>query len=151
MKQSLFLMPVLLFVLTSCQAKSQSNFQKIKSAYSVDETVVNMSKILAEKGMSIFATIDHQAGATKAGLELRPSTLVIFGNPKVGTKLMQCDQRIGYDLPLKMLIWEDEKGYTWIGYWNPDDLRNEYSLESCGEVLSKVKNALENIAKEAIM
>jgi uncharacterized protein (DUF302 family) len=150
MNRSSFLIPGL-FILFSCQVKSQDSFQKIKSPHSVDETVANLSKILTEKGMNIFATIDHQKGAINAGLELRPATLVIFGNPKVGTKLMLCDQKIGYDLPLKMLIWEEEDGNAWIGYWNPESLKNEYNLESCSEVLAKVKSALGNFAKAAIL
>ena len=151
MKQSSFLIPVLLFALISCQVNAQDGFIKINSPHSVDETVANLNRILTEKGMNIFATIDHQKGAFAAGLPLRPTTLVIFGNPKVGTKLMQCDQQIGSDLPLKMLVWEDEEGKTWIGYWNPDNLKNEYYLESCNEVLAKVKNALGNFAKSAVL
>ena len=150
MKKSLLLISVL-FVLISCQANAQEGFIKIKSPHSVDETVANLNKILTEKGMNVFATIDHQKGAIAADLKLRPTTLVIFGNPKVGTKLMQCDQKIGYDLPLKMLIWEDEDGNAWIGYWNPDNLKNMYDLEACSEVLAKVNNALGNFAKSAVL
>ena len=99
--------------------------------------------------MNIFSTIDHQQGAIKAGLDLQPTVLVIFGNPKVGTKLMQCDQRIGLALPLKMLIWQDDNGVTWLGYWEPSNLKNKYDLDACNETLEKVKNAMSNFAKAA--
>jgi len=149
MKHSYLLILVSL-VLFSCKANAQDGFQKLKSPHSVEATTAKLSSILTEKGMNIFATIDHQKGATKAGMELRPTTLVIFGNPKVGTKLMQCDQRIGYSLPLKMLIWQDVEGVTWIGYWQPANLAKQYDLDSCNEVLVKVKNAMANFAKAAV-
>lgn len=147
MKHSyLFLLSLFIF---SCQVNAQDGFIKIKSSNSVAVTTDKLSNILTQKGMSIFATIDHQKGAEAAGLELRPTTLVIFGNPKVGTKLMQCDQKIGYTLPLKLLIWQDEKGVTWIGYREPSTLTERYNLEECSGVLEKVKNAMANFAKAA--
>jgi uncharacterized protein (DUF302 family) len=138
---------ILLFI--SCQANGQDGFHKIKSSHSVDATVTRLSDVLTAKGMTIFSTIDHQQGAIKAGLDLRPTVLVIFGNPKVGTALMQCDQRIGLALPLKMLIWQDDAGVTWLGYQEPSKLKNEYNLDSCSETLAKVKNAMANFARAA--
>jgi len=133
----------------SVPALSQEGFQMLKSNNSVTTTIEKLSDILSEKGMKIFAKIDHQKGAIASGLELRPTTLIIFGNPKVGTKLLQCDQRIGVSLPLKMLIWQDEEETVWIGYWSPLDLNNSYHLKDCQEVLNKVKNALSSFAKTA--
>jgi uncharacterized protein (DUF302 family) len=133
----------------SCQANGQDGFQKIKSSHTVEATVTKLTSTLTAKGMTIFSTIDHQQGAVKAGLELRPTVLVIFGNPKVGTSLMQCDQRIGLALPLKMLVWEDEEGTTWLGYWAPGNLNHDYNLDSCSETLKKVKGAMANFAKAA--
>jgi uncharacterized protein (DUF302 family) len=148
MKKIFFSFIVVTFLL-SCQAKAQNGFHKIKSNYSVDGTVEKLTGLLTAKGMKIFATIDHQKGALQAGLDLRPTTLVIFGNPKVGTMLMQCDQRIGLALPLKMLIWQDENGSTWIGYWQPSNLNIEYNLEGCEETIKKVKMAMGNFAQGA--
>ena len=108
---------ITLILLWSCEVMGQDGFHKIKSSHSVKGTVRKLSTILEQKGMNIFATIDHQKGAINAGMDLRPTTLIIFGNPKIGTKLMQCDQRLGLALPLKMLIWLDDNGDTWIGYW----------------------------------
>ena len=138
---------VILFI--SCQVNGQEGFHKIKSSHSVEATVTRLSNILQANGMTIFATIDHQQGAIKAGLDMRPTTLVIFGNPKVGTKLMQCDQRIGLALPLKMLVWQDESDVIWLSYWEPSILKNKYQLDSCSEVLEKVKKAMANFAKAA--
>ena len=138
---------IILFI--SCQANAQDGFHKIKSSHSIETTVTKLKDVLKAKGMTIFSTIDHQQGAIKAGLELRPTVLVIFGNPKVGTRLMQCDQRMGLALPLKMLVWQDEAGVTWLGYWAPAILKNEYHLDSCSETLEKVKNAMANFAKAA--
>lgn len=138
---------VILFI--SCRANAQNGFLKIKSGHSVEATVTKLKDVLTAKGMNIFSAIDHQQGASKAGLDLRPTVLVIFGNPKVGTKLMQCDQRIGLGLPLKMLIWQDDNGVTWLGYWAPSNLKNKYDLDACNETLEKVKNAMANFAKAA--
>jgi uncharacterized protein (DUF302 family) len=72
------------------------------------------------KGFSVFAHIDHSAQAAQVNLSLRPTDLLIFGNPKGGTPLMRSDQRIGIDLPLKALVWQDEKGTTWLSYNDPE-------------------------------
>jgi len=138
---------IILFI--SCEAYAQNGFQRIKSNHSVEATVTKLKNVLTAKGMTIFSAIDHQQGAINAGLDLRPTVLVIFGNPRVGTKLMLCDQRIGLALPLKMLIWQNDAGETWLGYWEPSNLKKEYNLDSCTETLEKVKNAMSNFAKTA--
>ena len=144
---SISALTIILFI--SCQAIGQDGFHKLKSTRSVEATVTKLSDVLTAKGMTIFTTIDHQQGAIKAGLDLRPTVLVIFGNPKVGTALMQCDQRIGLALPLKMLVWQDDTGVTWLGYWEPSNLGKEYNLKSCNETLAKIKNAMTNFAQAA--
>jgi uncharacterized protein (DUF302 family) len=138
-----------IFLFIAYQVNGQNGFHKIESSHSVAATVTKLSEVLTAKNMTIFSAIDHQQGAIKAGLDLRPTVLVIFGNPKVGTMLMQCDQRIGLALPLKMLVWQDDAGVTWLGYREPSNLKNEYNLESCYETLEKVKNAMANFARAA--
>ena len=140
---------LIITLLLSCQAKGQDGFHKLKSIHSIDETVGKLSNVLKAKGMTIFSVIDHQQGALAVDMELRRTTLVIFGNPKVGTKLMQCDQRVGYALPLKMLIWQDDAGIIWLGYRDPSKLKTEYDLESCSETIEKVKSAMSNFATAA--
>jgi len=90
----------------------------IKSAYSAPETMARLEAAVIAKGMSVFAHIDHAAGAAGVGLPLRPTDLLIFGSPKGGTPVMQSVQTAGIDLPLKALVWQDEAGITWLTY-NP--------------------------------
>ena len=120
------------------------------SSFSVDETTDKLINVIEGKGLNLFSKVDHAAGAQKAELELRPTTLIIFGNPKVGTLLMQCDQRMGYELPMKMLVWENEAGETQVGYYDPLNFNEKYDLDNCQQVLGNVKNALAGIVKEAL-
>ena len=121
----------------------------VKSAHDVSTTADRLENILKSKGMNVFARIDHAAGAKKADMELRPTELVIFGNPKVGTPLMKCSQSMAIDLPQKALIWEDKDGDVWLGYNDPDYLAKRHSLSGCDEVLAKVKGALAKFAAAA--
>ena len=121
----------------------------IKSSHDVKATADKLESVLKEKGMTVMARVDHQQGAEKAGLELRPTEVVIFGNPKVGTPLMQCAQSVAIDLPQKALIWEDANGEVWLGYNDPQYLKSRHGIEGCDEVLGKVSGALGNFAKAA--
>ena len=88
----------------------------IPSDFSVQETIDRLAAMVTSKGLSIFARIDHAANAGQAGLTLRPTYLIIFGNPKAGTPLMQDNQVSGIDLPVKALAWQDEAGKVWLTY-----------------------------------
>ena len=121
----------------------------VKSAHAVSVTADRLENVLKNKGMTVFTRINHAAGAEKVGKKLRPTELVIFGNPKVGTPLMQCSQSIAIDLPQKALIWEDDKGQVWLSYNNPEYLANRHNTKGCDKVLKKVANALGNFAKKA--
>ncbi|MEP1215908.1 MAG: DUF302 domain-containing protein [Marinobacter sp.] len=121
----------------------------IKSNYSTEATADKLEAVLEEKGMTVMNRINHAEGAKKAGLELRSTEVVIFGNPKVGTPLMQCAQSVAIDLPQKALIWEDSEGVVWLGYNDPEYLKQRHDIEGCDEVIEKVKGALENFAKAA--
>lgn len=101
----------------------------IESDYSVKETIDRLVSIAASKGLTIFSRIDHADNAIKNGLELRPTELVIFGNPKVGTALMQDNQMTGMDLPLKAMAWQDEKGKIWLTYNDMNWIANRYILK----------------------
>jgi uncharacterized protein (DUF302 family) len=89
------------------------------SSWNSKETADRLSAALKNRGLEIMARIDHAAAAEKAGLSLRPTELFVFGNPKAGTLLMQKEQTLGIDLPLKVLVWEDESGKTWVSYNEP--------------------------------
>ena len=122
---------------------------KVKSPYTVEETVQRFQSVAKERGLNIFGTVDHQAGAESVNLELRPTQVIIFGNPRVGTPLMQCNQTTGIDLPQKALIWEDEQGQVWLGYNSPRFLLKRHRLRGCGEeALERVGNALKSLAVE---
>ncbi len=90
-----------------------------RSSGSPAETMARLVAAITSKGLTIFARIDHSAGAAQAGLELRPTEVVIFGNAKGGTPLMQASQTLGIDLPLRALVWQDEAGTTWLSYNDP--------------------------------
>jgi uncharacterized protein (DUF302 family) len=98
--------------------------------------------------LQLFARIDHAAGARKAGIELAPDVLLIFGNTSVGTPLMQADARVGIELPLRMLIWQDSKG-THVGYLDPRELSDRYSLDGHQQTLERQSAVLAELAAAA--
>ena len=99
------------------------------------------TEIRAQK-MEIFARIDHAAGAAAAGLDLRPTELIIFGNARGGTPLMQSVQTVGIDLPLKALVWEDASGRTWLSYNEPSWLAQRHNIPNAEPVVSKMSATL---------
>ena len=123
----------------------------VKSSHDVKVTADRLEDILNKKGMTVFIRINHAAGAKKIGKQLRPTELVVFGNPKVGTPLMQCSQSVGIDLPQKALIWQDDKGQVWLSYNDPNYLALRHGLSQCAEVIKKIEKALGNFAKAATM
>ncbi len=100
----------------------------IPSRQSVDATVQRLEGILQAKGIKLFALVDHSGEADQAGLQMRPTKLLIFGNPKAGTPLMIAAPGIAIDLPLKLLVWEDADGKVWISYNAPEYLRARHGL-----------------------
>lgn len=121
----------------------------VKSANDVSTTANKLVAVLENKGMTVFARVDHAAGAKKVDMTLEPTELVIFGNPKIGTALMKCAPSVAIDLPLKALIREDGDGQTWLGYNDPAYLAARHKLEGCDEALEKVGNGLAGFAKAA--
>lgn len=111
----------------------------IPSHHSVNQTVNKLKQILQAKSVTVFALIDHSGEAAKVGMTLRPTKLVIFGNPKGGTPLMLAAPTVAIDLPLKILVWEDDQGKVWISYNSPQYLQARHGLPS---------NLLPNIAVE---
>ena len=99
--------------------------------------------------MTVFSRVKHSENAAKAGLELRETELVIFGNPKIGTLLMQCQQSVAIDLPQKALIWKDAGAKTWISYNDPRYLKKRHAIDDCQEVILKIGKALAGITKSA--
>lgn len=132
-------------------AQASEGVVSVKSPHSVAATADRLEQTLNEKGMTVFARINHADGAKGVGLDLRPTELVIFGNPKVGTPLMQCVQTVAIDLPQKMLIWEAEDGQVWLAYNDPKYLGKRHGIEGaqCEEVLGRIEGALGKFARAA--
>lgn len=105
-----------------------------ESKFGPADTVARIRSALAEAKVPVFATVDHAANAQGADLQLRPTTVITFGNPKVGTKLMNETQAIGLDLPLRMLVWQDARGRTWVGYPNLDTLAARYEIKDAATI-----------------
>jgi uncharacterized protein (DUF302 family) len=101
---------------------------QLRTGHSVAATIDRLESLLKERGIRVFARIDFASDAAKAGLEMRPEQLLIFGNPKAGTPLMQAAPASGLDLPLKALVWQDTSGTVWIGYNAPDYILQRHDL-----------------------
>jgi uncharacterized protein (DUF302 family) len=121
----------------------------MKSPHSVDETLDRFEAAVKSKGMTVFARVDHTKGAAKVDLELRPTQVLIFGNPKIGTLLMQSNQTAGIDLPLKLLAWQDADGQVWIAYNDPGYLVQRHNISDREEVVAKMRKALGNFTATA--
>ena len=118
------------------------------SAYNVANTVERLQAAIAKRGATVFATIDHAAGAKSAGMELTPATLVIFGNPKLGTPFMQSKPIAGLDLPLHVLVWR-EGNLVNIGYWTPARIVETYNVKIDKGLLKTMTDVLAAITDEA--
>ena len=101
------------------KAMAAEGLISVRSNFGPKQTVERLEAAVSERGLTVFARIDHAAGAEQAGMPLRPTGLLIFGSPKGGTPLMQSAQTAGIDLPLKALVWQDDGGTTWLSYNDP--------------------------------
>ncbi len=134
---------------TQAYADNSNGMIRIKSNHNVTTTIDKLENVMKTKGMTIFKRVDHSAGAEKAGLQLRPTELLIFGNPKVGTPLMLCSQTAALDLPQKALAYEDENGEVWLAYNDPAYMAKRHNLKDCDKPVQKVTHALANFARVA--
>jgi uncharacterized protein (DUF302 family) len=106
----------------------QSGLTRVASGRTVDETVQRFEDILAERGLKLFALIDHSGEAARAGMKMRPTKVLIFGSPKGGTPVMVAAPSVAIDLPLKVLVAEDENGKAWVSYNSPEFLQQRHSI-----------------------
>ena len=137
------------FVLATLLALSSAAFAAdglvaIKSPFAAKETMDRFEENAKQRGLNVFARIDHAAGAGKIGKTLRPTEVLIFGNPQGGTPFIECAQSVGIDLPLKALVWEDAQGQVWLGYNDPAFLAQRHGVPQCPDVggLSKALSGL---------
>jgi len=127
---------------------SAQGLRVLPSRHNAVETLERLEAVIARQGMAVLARIDHGAAAEKVGLELRPTVVVFFGNPRAGTPAMRATPTIAIDLPLRMLIWQDEKG-TWLAYNEPGWLFRRHGVIDDGTA-DIMNDVLASIAAEAI-
>jgi len=119
------------------------------SAYGVIETLDRLEDVLADKGITVLARIDHALGARRAGMELPATELLVFGNPKLGTPLMQSAPSVGIDLPMKALAWQDGDGKVWLAYNDPAYIVARHGIEDAAEVVKLMTGALDQLTDRA--
>ena len=130
-------------------ASAADGLVEVKSPYRAAETMNRLEEIVKQRGLTVFARVDHAAGAAKVGKTLRATELLIFGNPQGGTPLMECAQTAGIDLPLKALVWEDAASQVWLGYNDPAFLAKRHGAASCPAV-EGLRKALAGLADAAV-
>lgn len=148
-KLPLALLLVSLTPFAPAQAPHADGAIVVESAHSVADTQARLEQAIEENDLILVNVIAHDENAAAADLELRPTRLVIFGNPAVGTQLMQATQSIALDLPQKMLIWEDEDGDVYLAYNDPAYLAERHDVSGLDELLGNISNALQNLAEAA--
>ena len=121
----------------------------LKSPRSAKETMDRLESVVKDRGLTIFARVNHSAGATSIGKSLRPTELLIFGGPQGGTPFLECAQSVGIDLPLKALVWEDASGQVWLGYNDPVYLAKRHEVSGC-EAATSISKALAGLSAVAI-
>jgi uncharacterized protein (DUF302 family) len=122
----------------------------VPSQFGPKETLDRLETEVKGKGLTVFARIDHAAGAAAVGMTLLPTAVLIFGNAKGGTPLMQANQLIGLDLPLKVLVWQDTSGKTWLSYLDPAKLAERYGLAAQTSIaVGNLSGALRALTQKA--
>jgi uncharacterized protein (DUF302 family) len=139
----------LALIFLSFPALAADGLIALKSPHAAKATMDRLQAALKDKGLTIFARIDHAAGAAKIAKQLRATELLIFGNPQGGTPFMECSQTVGIDLPLKALVWQDESGQVWLGYNDPAYLAQRHGVAQC-PAAAGLKEALAGFAQQAI-
>jgi len=129
-------------------ARAEGDLVRVKSSHDVATTVQRLQKAIEERGLTLLAHIDHRANARSAGLELAGSELLLFGNPAAGTKLMQRDPAAGLDLPMRLLVFEDGDGATWLVYRDPAALGKDFAVAD-DPVIGKLQGAMKGLAAAA--
>lgn len=137
-----------LLLSAAATAQSAEGLTAVKSPYDVKTTMDRLEAAAKARGLNVFLRVDHAAGAQKVGKTLRPTELLVFGNPQGGTPLMECAQSAGIDLPLKALAWQDAAGQTLLGYNEPQFLAKRHQIKDC-PVVANLTKALAGLIAEA--
>jgi uncharacterized protein (DUF302 family) len=150
MKYGIFIAALIVALSLGEPAMAVDGLITTRSSFSPQETMKRLESEVRAKGMTVFAHVDHAAGAAEVGLPLRPTDLLIFGAAKGGTPLMQAAQTIGIDLPLKALVWQDEAGVTFLSYNDPAFLAQRHGLGATAQpIVDAMSGALKAIAAKA--
>jgi uncharacterized protein (DUF302 family) len=134
---------------TLAPAHAADGLAAVRSPHDVKATIDRLEAAAKARNLVVFLRVDHAAGAQKIGRTLRPTELIVFGNPQGGTPFMECAQSVGIDLPLKALAWQDASGQVWLGYNDPEYLAKRHDAAGCA-VVPTLKKALEGLAAEAV-
>ena len=121
-----------------------------QSQHSVTRTMDKLETLVVSAGFTVFVRMDHAAGAKSVNQSLAPTELLIFGNPKVGSALMSSEASVGLDLPVKVLVWEDEQGRVWLAYNDPRYLAERHGIEDRAEVIERMSGALRKLSNAAV-
>lgn len=140
---------LLALVLAAGGAGAAEGLVAVKSPRGVKETLDRFESAAKARELNVFLRVNHAAGAQKIGKSLRPTELLVFGNPQGGTPLMECAQSAGIDLPLKALAWQDAAGQVWLGYNDPQYLAERHGARDCGPMVQNLRKALAGLAQEA--
>ena len=122
----------------------------LQSNHSVKDTADKLVSIIESKGMKVFARVDHQKNAQGVDLTLRPTQVIMFGNSKAGTPLMNCEQSVAIDLPQKILISEDNEKKVWLSYNHPEYLKTRHNIKGCDTEIANIAKALNSVSKAAV-
>ena len=122
----------------------------LQSNHSVKDTADKLVSIIESKGMKVFARVDHQKNAQGVDLTLRPTQMIMFGNPTAGTPLMNCEQSVAIDLPQKILISEDTDKKVWLSYNHPEYLKTRHNIKGCDTEIANIAKALNSVSKAAV-
>ena len=149
--RKLLLLGLIGFTLLGCESKKGTFLETVESENNHSASVAKLEKLIVDQGLTHFSTMDHRANARNVKMNLKPETVVVFGNPKMGTVLMNCNPSMGLDLPLRMLVTTNYEGQTSIIYTNPEywSLKHNIKDKNCLNILRKAKMALATLAEEA--
>jgi uncharacterized protein (DUF302 family) len=140
---------VLSWLCVTTAAAAVEGLVALKSPYPAKETMNRVEDLAKQRGLTVFARIDHAAGAARIGKTLRATEVLIFGNPQGGTPFIECAQAVGIDLPLKALVWEDAQGQVWLGYNDPSWLARRHGAAQC-PAADAMGKALSGLAEAAV-
>ena len=148
--KNLFLVGLMGLALVGCDLKKGAFLEQIESQNDHTTSVAKFKALIQKQNLTLFGTIDHQANAKGVSMNLKPETVVVFGNPKMGTVLMNCNPSMGLDLPLRMLFTTSYEGITTLTYTNPEywSLKHNIKDKNCLNILTKAKMALDALAHE---